>query len=124
MSNTADKSYETFGFLESTPKRSTPFTRVMDAIRELTAATEKHGALIPAAFLEQILGVSKQRVHQILNEDKLVVLTFMGKNYVTEDSLVSYVKTINTDDKRVNLPKGRVETFKRAMAYSKEIVKE
>lgn len=111
-----------FAFVADTPKRSTAFSRAMEAINDLKEVASEHGTLIPAPMLQAILGVSQQRVAQMLTEGKFHVFKFHGKNYVTEESLKHFVQSIKSDDNRVSLPNGKIELLKRSLAMAKDVL--
>ncbi len=123
MSNAQTVAEGEFPFLAETPRRSTVFSRAMDVIRSMQEAQSKHGTLIPAPVLTAILGVSKQRVHQIIAAGDLVSLDFHGRSYVTEASLKAYIQKAAKDEHhQVKMPKGNLDLLKRSFALTKELI--
>lgn len=123
MSNATTAAEGEFPFLATTPRRSTVFSRAMDVIRSMQEAQSEHGTLIPAPVLTAILGVSKQRVHQIIAAGGLVSLDFHGRAYVTEASLKAYIQKAALDEHhQVKMPKGNLDLLKRSFALTKDLL--
>jgi len=56
-------------------------------VRTFLDASAEHGGLVPPSMLVRSLGVSKQRIHQLMDAGRLVTVTVDGKRYVTACSL-------------------------------------
>lgn len=83
-----------FPFVKSLPKRDKKKAVSMwEAFQELQRLTEKHGMLMPVRFAARILGVSVQRVYDLMNEDRLGFVKADGKIFVTGDSVTAYAKS-------------------------------
>jgi hypothetical protein len=57
----------------------TATARKRSPLREMLDAVERHGPLIPQAFLPVALEVSKQRAHQLLSEDRIARIEVAGR---------------------------------------------
>ncbi len=78
----------------SAPKKekSTVMRGVMDDIREFVRLTKLHGGLVPQSAVATILGVTRQRVHQLVEEGTLNHWTFYGMKWLSQKDVVSFAK--------------------------------
>jgi hypothetical protein len=65
---------------------------VLEFFRVLRETTRREGGLVPYAAAAAILGVSKQRVHDLVNEGTLRPIELYGKNWLSANELESFVK--------------------------------
>ena len=65
---------------------------VIDSLREFRATSAQEGGLLPFAAAAGVLGVSKQRVHDLVNEGTLRAIEQFGKNWLSANELESFVK--------------------------------
>jgi hypothetical protein len=65
---------------------------VLDVFRNLRAITSREGGLLPFASAATVLGVSKQRVHDLVNEGTLHPIDLLGKKWLSANELESFVK--------------------------------
>ena len=54
--------------------------------------TKLHGGLVPMSAVGTILGVSRQRVHQLADEGTFSVYEFYGMKWLLENEVVSFGK--------------------------------
>jgi hypothetical protein len=82
MEMTIDQSelFPAFPTIKATARKRTPLREMLDAV-------EKHGPLIPQAFLPVALEVSKQRAYQLLNEDRIARIEVAGRMMIPLASL-------------------------------------
>lgn len=79
-----------FPFVQELPKRErSKLANLWETLKELRVAFHAHGSVVPQVFAAELLGVSRQRVHQMLESGQLESVTVRGLRYVTEDSLVA-----------------------------------
>lgn len=82
-----------FPFVDRLPKREqSKLSRIWAHFEELLKLRAKHGALIPPNVAAEMLGVSYQRVHQLIQEGRLERVNFLGHGTVTEVSIREYAK--------------------------------
>jgi hypothetical protein len=82
-----------FPFVESLPKREQASVRTaVDVLNDWREAMRIHGTLIPTSMVIAVLKISKQRVHQLISDGRLVSVKFGGHHYVTELSLTEVAK--------------------------------
>jgi hypothetical protein len=102
-----------FPFVAELPKREkSKFSQVMEQIKALTAAQEKHGSLIPQTMAAALLQVSQQRVNQICQDGRLVVVDVGSQRLITEESLVAFCKL----ERKAGRPSGVKNTLEVAKA--------
>ena len=51
-------------------------------LRQFLDATEIHGLLVPHSMIADALGVSRQRVHQLVDSGRLAEISIEGRHYV------------------------------------------
>jgi hypothetical protein len=71
-----------------------PKTRrsVFADVREFMRITKLHGGLVPMSAVGTILGVSRQRVHQLADEGTFSVFEFYGMKWLLEKEVISFGK--------------------------------
>jgi hypothetical protein len=83
-----------FPFVGELPKREkSRLARLWEAVREVTAAQEEHGPVLNQLTVAMILGVSRQRVCQLIDAGSLQSIAVTGNRLVTLRSLEDYCKT-------------------------------
>ena len=65
---------------------------ILDVFRNLRAITSREGGLLPFASAASVLGVSKQRVHDLVKEGTLHPIDLLGKRWLSANELESFVK--------------------------------
>lgn len=82
MEATVDQSelFPDFPVIESHAAKRSP-------VRQLLDASEKHGTLLPQAMVSDALGVSRQRVSQLVAAGQLATVEAAGKTWVPAAAL-------------------------------------
>jgi hypothetical protein len=101
--------------------KATGIRGMLADIREFTKLTKLHGGLVPMSAVATILGVSRQRVHQLVDEGTFKFWTFYGMKWLSQEEVVSFAK--------LNRPKGEnqyspstKQIWKESREMGKEIV--
>jgi len=82
-----------FPFVSELPKREkTKFRKIWDTFQALRALTAEKGTLVPSSLAAKILGVSRQRVDQLIQEGRLECHSVDGHNFISEASFVEFAK--------------------------------
>lgn len=103
-----------FPFVQELPKREkSKLASLWDSLKEAKAATQEHGALIPINFAAELLGISRQRMHVLLDEGKVASVRFHNQRFVSEKSLVEWAKAEHIS--------GRPPSLKSCIAQAREI---
>jgi hypothetical protein len=104
-----------FPFVQELPKRErSKLATLWDLLNEARVATQEHGTPIPVGFAAELLGVSKQRVSQLLDQGKLTTVMLNDQRFVGENSLVAWAKS-----ERIV---GRPPSLKTCIANAREMV--
>lgn len=83
-----------FPFVAEMPRRDkTRYEKVWDSFQRVKAITDKEGAIWPVMFVAKILGVSNERVHELMKNDRLKRVEVDGHPFVTEVSMLDYAKS-------------------------------
>lgn len=103
-----------FPFVEALPKRErSKLSKLWDHFQEVRAAAKEHGTLLPQYYAAQLLGVSRQRVHVLVNEGRLHTVVVGGLRYVTEASMIEFARAERATGVHVVVP-GVRETLRAA----------
>ena len=110
-----------FPFVADMPKREkSRLARLWDTFQQIREATNRHGCLLPQHYAADLLGVSRQRVHVLVNEGRLTSVEVAGVRYVTEDSLLAWATSERDKGGRPpSVPSVR-ECFSKALKYVRE----
>ena len=65
---------------------------VLEQFREFKRISEQRGGLVPQAVAGTVLGVSRQRIHQLISEGTFSVWEFYGMNWLSQEEVVSFGK--------------------------------
>jgi len=83
-----------FPFVADLPKRErSKVGKLWDTFRELSRTLDAKGNVVPQGFAADLLGVSPQRVGQLLDAGKLEPVTVGGRRFVTEASILAHAAT-------------------------------
>lgn len=111
-----------FPFVDALPKKEKgKIGKLWDHLASVKAAMEKHGVLLPQHYAADLLGISRQRVHVLVNEGRFQVVDIGGCRYVTEDSIVAYAKSARVAGRPGKAPVAKV-TWKIALDSAREFV--
>lgn len=81
-------------FMADLPKREKSRLQVANAmLNEIKRVTNDHGVMVPLMLAAHVLGVSKQRIIQLMDAGILMRVEVENYVYVTENSLVAYAKS-------------------------------
>jgi len=82
-----------FPFVADLPKREkTKLASLWDNFQEIKTVTEAHGMLVPVSLAAELLGISRQRIHELMEAGRLQRVEFRGRAYMTEDQLHEYAR--------------------------------
>lgn len=114
-----------FPFVEGMPKRErSRLQKFWDLLGEIKQMREQHGQLIPPELAAKLIGVSQQRVDQLMGAGKLMRLEIDGRPFVGENSLVEFARSERKAGRPPKLPETKVGAAKFAFKCAKEIVEE
>lgn len=102
-----------FPFVSELPKREARRVRsVWDQWEEIKTIIAHRGALVPITFAGKLGGVSKQRVYQLIDAGKLEHVQLGNHGFVTESSLMEWVKSERKTGRPKHLPESPVDKAK------------
>ncbi len=117
--------YNEFPFVEQLPKREkSKLRKLWDVIGEMSDLVEKEGMMIPAPMAAKALGISRQRLHVLVQERRLQVILFHGHHYITEKALVEFAKEERKTGRPINPPEKFKDCVRAAFDYAKEVRQE
>lgn len=109
-----------FPFVDDLPKREkSRWAKLWEQFQTARALTAEHGIILPQAAAAQLLGVSRQRVFQLVEEGRLQTLELAGCRYVTEKSIIAHAEAERRSGVHLN-PTSPTECAKRAVAAGRE----
>lgn len=112
-----------FPFMETLPKgEKGKIAKVWDQLNAVRAAMDEKGLMLPQHLVAELLGVSRQRICQFIDEDRLEVVTVAGDRYITEKSFLEFARIERKNGRPVKAP-SNADLWKASMATAKEIVK-
>jgi hypothetical protein len=111
----------TTGF-PATQKTSYGLRGILADMREFKRISKLQGGLVPQSVGATALGVSRQRIHQLVTEGTLSHWTFYGMKWLSENELVSFAKLHRGEGENQYRPSAK-EMWKAAREGGKEFVK-
>lgn len=83
-----------FPFVSQLPKREKSRYEIFwERLQRTKAELDKHGPCWPVAIAASVLGVSKQRIHQLMDAGQLVRVDVEGHPYIPEESIFEFART-------------------------------
>lgn len=108
-----------FPFVEALPKREkSKMGKLWEQFEQTRAAMQVHGLLVPQPYVAELLGVSRQRVHQLVNEGRLASVLVGNQRMVTEQSMLAWAAATHTSSDRPSLAS---QIFKAAAKLDKKV---
>jgi hypothetical protein len=106
----------------ATPKKSFGLRGILEDMKEFKRISKLQGGLVPQSAAATALGISRQRVHQLVTEGTLSHWTFYGMKWLSENELVSFAKLHRGEGENQYRPSAK-EMWKAAREGGKEFVK-
>ena len=63
-----------------------------EELNELCDIVDEHGPIIPCADAARLLDLSRQRIHQLIDQGKLVPVMFGGRAWLAEKQLRAFIE--------------------------------
>ena len=95
---------------------------ILADMREFKRISKLQGGLVPQSVGATALGVSRQRIHQLVTEGTLSHWTFYGMKWLSENEVVSFGKLHRGEGENQYRPSAK-EMWKAAREGGKEFVK-
>lgn len=101
-----------FPFVAELPKRErSRLATVWERLAELRQVSAQHGQLVPPRLAAKLLGVSSQRIDQLVQAGKLMRVDVDGHPLLTENSIIALAKTERKAGRPFKLPTGIKESW-------------
>jgi len=111
-----------FPFVNALPKREKGrLQKLWDLLDEMQAASQAHGVLVPMVLASDLLGISRQRVHELVEGGRLKVVDVRGRRFLPRDEILAYA---SQERKAGRPPKVDSMTFREAVKASVRIGRE
>jgi hypothetical protein len=91
-------------------------------LKEFMRIVKLHGGLVPMSAVGTVLGVSRQRVHQLADEGTFTVFEFYGMKWLLEEEVVSFAKLKRAAGENQYQP-SKKQMWKDSHEFGKEFVK-
>jgi len=116
-----------FPFVAELPKREKSRLQLFwDRFKEVQALCERKGTIVPPVVAAELLGISRQRVHELMQDGRLERVEWRGQVFVTEHDLVEFASA----ERKAGRPCGpttvgqaAVASLKGGQAYTRELKK-
>lgn len=83
-----------FPFVAELPKREkSKLAQLWERFQEIQAITERKGTIVPPIVAAELLGVSKQRVWQLMEDGRLERVMWRNQVFVTEKDLLAFAES-------------------------------
>ena len=83
-----------FPFVEALPKREkSKLSKLWDELKEVKRLADEKGVIVPQHMAAGLLGLSKQRIGQLIDDGRLEGILIHGTRFVTENSIREFAGT-------------------------------
>lgn len=107
-----------FPFVDELPKREKKkVLNVWDQLAEMRKVIDEKGVLIPPVMVAKLLGLTRQRIYQFMQEGRFETVEFNGQMFITENSIVEFAKTERKTGRPFNVT---MPTFKEVHSMVKQ----
>lgn len=108
-----------FPFVAALPKAErTEHQKLREHLADIKNIIQQRGMIMPARFAASLLGVSRQRVHELIHDHTLEVVDFDGRSYVTESSVVAFAQSERKAGRPLKTPKTDAELWRLSKEYA------
>jgi len=116
----ADATASDFEFVKELPTRKVR-KGVLELAREFAAISQRQGGLIPQAMAATVLGVSRQRINQLVKEGTFSVWTFYGRPWLSQAEIVDFARLRRGEGENQHKPSVK-ELWRASYAAGREFV--
>lgn len=103
-------------------KKAKGIMGLIETTREFRRISKLHNGLVPQSTVATILGVSRQRVHQLVTEGTLSHWNFYGMKWLSQDEVVAFAKLNRKAGENQHKPSAK-QMWKDSQEVGKEFVK-
>lgn len=102
---------------------SKPFKLLLDMIRGFRELNSRDGGLLPFSVAAKLMGISKQRVNQLVAEGTLKPVEFAGKKWLSGNQIEEFIKLKREPGRPWNKPSAK-ELWKMSREGAEDQLKE
>ncbi len=115
-----EASINEFPFVGELPKREkSKLGKALDVVKEFTELSEQYGTLIPLGLIVPMMGISRQRLIECINDGQLAGVSFHGLWYVPESALIAFAKR---ERRTGRPPKAQAPTMDDCLEVARELL--
>jgi hypothetical protein len=103
-------------------KKSRGLLSVVETTRDFMRISKRQGGLVPQSVAGTVLGVSRQRVHQLVAEGTFSHWSFYGMNWLSQDEVLSFAKLQRQAGENQHKPSAK-QVWKDSREFAKEFTK-
>jgi hypothetical protein len=103
-------------------KKAKGLTGLLETTRDFMKISQQRGGLVPQSTVATILGVSRQRVHQLVTEGTLSHWTFYGMKWLSQEEVVAFAKLNRKAGENQHKPSAK-QMWKDSQEVGREFVK-
>jgi hypothetical protein len=120
-----DAAITEFPFVETLPKRKqSKLAGLWAHLSEVKRIMNEKGVVLPQHMVAGLLGLSKTRIGQLIDDGRLDSVAIHGMRYVTENSVVAFAKEERKNGRPIKAVDSKRELWKSSMSSAREMVKE
>lgn len=119
-----DTAVSEFPFVQEMPKREkSKLGKLWDEFRKLQAVARERGAFVPPGIAATLLGVSHQRVGELVKLGRFEAVYIDGRTFILEQSIIDYAESERKSGRPWPGPKSYSEAAKLALKGGRESLK-
>jgi hypothetical protein len=103
-------------------KKAAALRTLIDDTQRFVKITQTNGGLVPQSMVGTILGVSRQRVHQLVAEGVFSHWTFYGMKWLSQNEVVAFGKLQRRAGENQHVPSNK-QLWKTAREAGAEYIK-
>lgn len=116
-----------FPFVAELPKREKSRLQLFwDRFKEVQALVDRKGTIVPPVVAAELLGISRQRVHELMQGGRLERVEWRGQVFVTEHDLVEFASAERKSGRPfgpTTVGQAAIAAVKSGQAFSRDLKK-
>jgi len=114
-----EATFNEFPFVEALPKREkSKLRKLWDELEAMRQMSAERGQLLPPSFAAELVGVSRQRIYELMDKGILERVFVNRRPFLTEASLREWLTTERRVGRPPNTAKTAGEMVKRSVRYA------
>jgi len=113
-----------FPFTAAMPKREkSKLAKCWELLQRMKAISATEGDLVPVMMCAKLLGISRSRVDQFVQDGRLKRYDIDGHVFLTENSIVEFAKSERKNGRPVKALSSHSEMWKASMECAREVTR-